>query len=409
MGLDNSVELLLFLFGGLAAILFIVNNIARTALRQRRIVVTEIALAFFVALLPASGLLFNNLSTATFDSFEQIIFLLIIPILIIHFGLLIVESFRPQRLRQSRGILGLGVGLVLLVANFSYNFIALNAQLGAVEREARPTPVNSLEDRDPCTVAFESLFVNLLATVGDATGLTVEEILQRAADDGNISLAQLVQENGGDPDLLVTELVAYLDPAARELLAQGCLEQATAGLFLSQLRFVVRRFVVDDFVTLQTFFGGAPGSDSGDLTEDDLRATRVALLESVQQASPIPTLTSTPTATLTSTPTVTRTPFPTFTPTPTRERFSTATPTMTATLPDPCIATARFNVNLRSLPDIENGQVVLTIPFDTVFSVFASDAQRTWWYAQYGEQVGWVNGEFITLTDSCFALPVRNP
>jgi hypothetical protein len=401
------VELLLFLFGGLAAILFIVNNIARTALRQRRIVVAEIALAFFVALLPASGLLVNNLNTATFDSFEQIIFLLIIPIMIIHVGLLIVESFRPQRLRQSRGILGLGVGLVLMGANFSYNFIALNAQLGAVEREARPTPVNSLEDRDPCTVSFESLFVNLLDIVGGATNLTVEEILLRAADDGSISLAQLVEENGGDPDQLVTELVAYLDPAARDLLAEGCLEQATAGLFLSQLRFVVRRFVVDDFVTLQTFFGGAAGG--AEVSEDDLRATRVALLESVQQATPIPTLTSTPTATLTSTPTVTRTPFPTLTPTPTRERFATATPTMTATLPDPCIATTRFNVNLRTLPDVENGQVLITIPFGTSLSVFAPDAQRSWWYAQFGDQTGWVNGEFITLTDSCYQLPARTP
>jgi uncharacterized protein YgiM (DUF1202 family) len=105
---------------------------------------------------------------------------------------------------------------------------------------------------------------------------------------------------------------------------------------------------------------------------------------------------------------MTRTPFPTLSPTPTRERYVSPTPTLTPTLPDPCIASADFNVNMRDYPSLEDTQVLQTIEFGTVFSVFAPNEDQTWWYAQYDGVAGWISEEFISVTAPCLDLPPRD-
>jgi hypothetical protein len=64
---------------------------------------------------------------------------------------------------------------------------------------------------------------------------------------------------------------------------------------------------------------------------------------------------------------------------------------------------------MRTLPDLEEGDVILTIPFESVFSVFAPNEDKTWWFGQYEGESGWISAEFIALTSACDDLPPRRP
>lgn len=401
------MELLLYLIGAAATLLLILNNIARTALRHKELRLIEIGLAFFAVLLPASALLVDNLSDALFDNLESLMLLLIIPMAILSIGLTVVEAFRPQRLRQSRGLLGLGVAALLALTSFGYNIIALNAQNTALQGVALPTPVNARLGADPCEAAFNQLFIGLINDIAAETGLSLEELFSTIEAQPDLSIAELIEANGGNPAAYLTDLITEMQTAIRDLLARGCIEAGQATTILGSLPFFLPNVIYGDFSQFQDFF--AQDADPN-LSPTDVQETRVALLATLnQEPSPLPTLTATPTASRTPSPTPTRTPRPMPSATNTLAPFITSTATLTPTLPNPCLATTSFNVNLRSYPDLEESDVLATIPFESVLTIYAPNADKTWWYGLYEGQVGWISAEFIRLSSACDALPARRP
>jgi len=396
-----------------SAVLFIINNLARTALRHREISRRELTLAFFVTLLGAVALIIDNRSDAQLSFLEEAMFLLIIPMIIIHIGLTVVELARPQRLRRSRGIFGIGIAILLLIANLSYSFIALQAELNAVEQNIRPTPVNSLSQRDPCDVAFESIFRNIIVDITTDIGLEFDELLARVEADPTISIADLVEANGGSADEFISDATTDVITAIRDLLARGCIEPGQATAIIIGAPALVNQFLRSDFQSLLEMANQGGGDEEAsliELSEADIAATNDAFRSFIEQRpSPLPSITPTYTPSRTPTATVTRTPRPTDSPTPTRERFSTATPTLTATLPNPCLATANFNVNLRDYPDLEASNVLLTIPYEASFPIYAPNEEQTWWYGQYEGEAGWISSEYIRLASNCYELPPRRP
>ncbi len=118
------------------------------------------------------------------------------------------------------------------------------------------------------------------------------------------------------------------------------------------------------------------------------------------------TATAIPSATYTATATITRTPRPTGTATATLYVFVTSTALPTATLPSPCLALTKFNVNLRAKPEAD-ATVEATIPFDNTISLYGHSEDLIWWYGEYQGKQGWLKAEFLTLTASCDALPVK--
>ena len=405
------MQLVIYAIGAGSLLLFIVNNVIQTIRRRKEIGFWELTLAFFVALMPSIALIIDNTDDAAFSTLEQATFLLVIPLAITHIALTVVESFRPQGIRQSRGLLGIGLAILLALASVSYSFISIQAELRTVDQNPRPTPVNNLDQRDPCVVAGEDLIRELVNDLLGATGLTLSEALTRIEDDPSLSIAILVENNGLDADQFIRDTASEVVVAIEELLSRGCLTttEATAARFA--VPGLVRQAVTNDFdVLLNQFAPDDTAEQIEALSPTDIVATRQAL-EDFLAANPteLPTVTPTYTPSNTPTPTVTRTPRPTDSPTPTRIRFQTATPTLTPTLPNPCIAQANFNVNMRTLPDLDDGDVILTIPFESVITVYAPNPDETWWYGLYDGEVGWVSGEFIALADACFDLPPRRP
>lgn len=402
---------ILFSIGMVFGVVFIINNIVRTARRENTIRLIELVWSFMATLIPVSALLVDNQAQARFDRLEQIVFLLILPLLISGAGLFFVEAFRPQRWRQSRGVLSIGMAFLLIFANLTFSFFGRFSEINAQAVTARPTPVNnSPSAQSPCEVAGLELVTTLFTYIQDATGLDQDALLDVATGEGQVSVAQLVTDNGGDPQVLIDQIVNYTEPAIQNLRANDCIPVVQATLFISQLETIAAFIVNNDLNTLQQFAGGNGEPDeTQDLTSEELQATRIALVEEIQQIEPTATPTITLTPTLTATPTPTRTPAPTQSPTPTRERYASPTPTITPTLPNPCLATTLYNVNMRDYPSLEDSQVLQTIPFDTVVTIYAPNDDHTWWFGQYEEIAGWISAEFINVTNPCLTLPPRQP
>jgi len=117
----------------------------------------------------------------------------------------------------------------------------------------------------------------------------------------------------------------------------------------------------------------------------------------------------TPSATLAPSATVTLTPTPraSSTPTATRWVYQSPTPLPTETRVTPCLATVDFNLRLRAQPEVD-AETLLVIPFSTTISLYGRSEDGGWWLTEYEDQTGWIDGEFITRSSSCDALPVRD-
>ncbi len=412
--------LVFFSVGAVFALALIVNNVVRTMRRHKRIRWVEVLLVFMVFSLLIAGLLIDNLNNARFDLQEQLNFLVLVPLLIIHIGITILELLRPQGLKQSRGIFAIGMSVLLLVATFSFNVVSLVVEQGSTAIARRPTPVNVTPDfTDPCSQAAiaSNATSRFFALIGQETALTREELLDAFSADGNVSVATLVERNGRDPEALVELMKAYVDELLIGLVADECIPPIARPLALTQIEPIVEDAVYNDFDTLIQGFaalGGGGNNDEailGTPSAADLDATRRALIAQIptEDTRPTATPTLTSTVTLTPTPTITRTPLPTLSPTATRERFSTATSLPTATLPNPCLATADFNVNMRDFPSATDSTVLQNIPFGENFAVYAPNDDQTWWYGEYDAIAGWVSDEFISVTRACLELPARKP
>lgn len=128
---------------------------------------------------------------------------------------------------------------------------------------------------------------------------------------------------------------------------------------------------------------------------------------SVQPTRQAPTVTPSPLPTLTATATLTPTPRATLTATATRWTYQSPTPLPTQTNVSPCLATVDFNLRLRVQPDAES-ETLLVIPFTTTISLYGRSQDGGWWYTEYEDQSGWIDGEYITRSSTCDELPVRD-
>ncbi len=398
------------LSGALFALIFAINNVIRLLRRSARIRLGEMTLAFLIVLLPVIGLIIDNLSVAAFSLIESLTLILVGALAVYSIPLTIAEAFRPQRLRQSRGLLGMGLSLLLLLATLSNAFIALGVAL-AQRPVQLPTPINvAVSEPDPCD--FQGQFADIglffIQLIIADTGLTTQEVFDRLSQSGGLTVGEFIEANGGSRER-ISDAVMTL---ARDILTQAvnnrCITEFVAQGLSAQIENVFLNQLFDQVIDPEQFAEFLEGEGGIPLSASDVEATLTATAR-------IPTATATPTPTVTWTPTTTpsptssRTPLPTESPTPTRQQFMTPTPTLTPTFANPCIALTLYNVNLRDYPALEDTQVLLTIPFETTLTLYAQFEDGAWWLTEWEGQSGWVNGDFIRRADSCDDLPNRQP
>lgn len=401
-------------FGVLFAALFGLILLLGTLFNRDKIGRLAIFFAFLTTITITVAVVFSTQAdrSPTFNLVERTALGTALMLAIMSLFLLLREIFRPQRLKQSRGLLGIGVSLLITLSGGVTQFIAI--YLDQPETTVRlPTPVNALANaeaaaNDPCEGPpgggnGEDFFQPILAAAQEETGLSEDELVEQLFGEGRVSVAELVEDNGGDFNRMLAATVDTLTAAIEQQVADGCITRTAATTQIASLPLFIRVALTTDFNTLQRRFD----PDVAEISDAQLYATRTSIAQTQAVATSTPTLVPSATPTPTATNTATRTPLPTLSATPTRERYQSPTPTLTPTLPNPCLARANFNVNMRDFPSLEDTEVLLTIPFEAVFPVYASNEDQSWWYGQYEATAGWISAEFIGLTDACNNLPIR--
>jgi hypothetical protein len=408
----------------LFAALLCLNNLLKAIFRTRKVSFLDLLLAFLATLLTVAALMINMTGDVPDPLVNNWALVLGVILIVSSVVIIIVELFRPERLKGSRGLLGLFGGVMIAFSTFTVPFVSTYFDIRADLRNADANPVGTpvaqaevTEELDPTQAAQvrqrerAAFLFNAIRAVITAELDLEDDVILRELEMGR-PLADLIRENGGDIERVIDGITEVMSTSIRESVELGEISPIQAALILSQMENFVRIAANSDLSQLESRFGGAtpmPGTPTDMSLIGALTGTpdaTDAALESTQAApSATPILSETPTRTET----LTRTPRPTNTPFPTRQRYATRTPLPTATLVTPCLANVEYNLRLRSTPeqiDPPNDNTLLVIPFATVIELYGKSEDGLWWLTIYDGQRGWVVGEFMTISAACDRIPV---
>ncbi len=513
------MALFLFLCGAFFGVLLLLNNLLKTIQRAEKISFLELLLTYLTAILLLVGVVVNNLDAFAVDSMPisgelpggiafsipvappdpQVEFLTLAAagaLGAFSLFIIVLEIFRPQRLKASRGVFGVFsaafIALSTVLVPFLGVYFALDADAitddapivadaptvttsppnrvtapSAVITSAptatldpdAPTPTRTFTPDPDATLTPTSdpeararaveLFQAIRAVLATEIDLPEADIFAQL--DAGVPIAQLVTENGGDIEVVISNLTALLRDVIMQSAERGEMNRVQAALFSSQMGTIIRIAVNSDLNTLSERLGGEPpdpAATRASLTDlltqvPVIEATAPPVLLSNTERADSPTPSAFPTNTRP--PTSTDTPIPaTLSPTPTRTPPAppTSTPDRVATLfreltltplassisatspPDPlseseresvptrdvfapfCVASVDFNLRLRRAPS-QDAETLIVIPYTTVLELTAQNSDGTWFAATYDGQSGWLDAEFLTLAASCANLPYR--
>jgi NADH:ubiquinone oxidoreductase subunit 6 (subunit J) len=114
------VEIYLLLgAGALFAALFALNNLLKLLLRRGRVGFIDLLLVFLTTLVPLAALVVAQTTDAPDGNIARLVILLGAALAVFSLVLMLLELFRAQRWKGSRGILGLVSGLLLMISSVS--------------------------------------------------------------------------------------------------------------------------------------------------------------------------------------------------------------------------------------------------------------------------------------------------
>jgi hypothetical protein len=409
------VSLLVIAAGALAALLLVMNNVLKAALRRERVSFWDVLLAFMAALLPLAGLLVNATAEVPDPLADRAALVLALALLALSVLVMLLEAFRPQRLRGSRGLLGAFSGLLLLVSTFTVPFLSVYFALDetpapvvalaptvSMPGTAEPTGAAPTLSADQSARA-QALFKAIRDVLREEIGADEVEVF-RELDQG-VPLARIIETHGGDLPRVVDRLSAILSQSLREAAERGEISRLQAALFISQMDAFVLLAVNTNLNELGARFSPGP-------TATGTRPSLMTLLtppaetptvEPTAFASEPPTTAPTRTASATPRPTETRVQASP-TPSATRFQYSTRTPTPPPTAPAPCLATVNYNLRLRAAPSTES-ETLGVIPYSSSVALTGRSADSRWWQTTFEGQTGWVDGQYLAFSAGCDALP----
>jgi hypothetical protein len=403
------VALLLLASGIFFAALLLLNNLAKTLTRSERVGFIDLLLVFLVTLVTLTGLIANNTVETPDLLVERGALWLALALIGTSLFVILLEIFRPQRLRGSRGILGIFGGVLLIVSTFTVPFAAVyftiapetNATSGQMETQSTES-VEATDELVERTERFNTLFRAVRLVIAEE--IEVDEVLVFTQLDAGRPLAEIVTENGGDIDRVIERMSEIMKAGIREAANRGEMNALQAALLVSQMDNLVRLAVNANLTDFGSRFGGP--------TPTGTRPSLLTLLTETPAVTNeiVPTATATIQPTLTATtlreqtPTDTNTPRPTPTSSATRFHFSTRTPTPSPTAVTPCLAEVQYNLRLRAQPS-QDSETLLVIPYTTTLELYGHSADSIWWLTTYEGRNGWVDGTYLMLSAACTTLP----
>lgn len=110
---------MLILIGVAAAVLFILNVVIKALLRRERVGFVDWTLAILATALMVAAITFNQLQPEVDPAWSQVVLVTGAAVAIVGFVSLVLEAIRKQRILASRGLLALGVGVLMALSTFS--------------------------------------------------------------------------------------------------------------------------------------------------------------------------------------------------------------------------------------------------------------------------------------------------
>ncbi|MDZ4672536.1 MAG: SH3 domain-containing protein [Phototrophicales bacterium] len=145
-------NLLLMMVAGIFALLYSVMGGIRAIKKNGTIGFIDLLLIFLIALLPLVAVVMDNQTSTEFSTIEVMSLWLGGALVVSGLVIALLELRRPQRLKQSRGILGMGAGILLLVMTLiTFLTARMEAQV-AIAQLPMPTATLSVEKTDAVVV-----------------------------------------------------------------------------------------------------------------------------------------------------------------------------------------------------------------------------------------------------------------
>jgi hypothetical protein len=133
------VGLLLVLAGALFALIFLLIAIIRTLSKSPKITFVELLLAFLAALLPLAGVIEGSMGDTPAPQPLRLAMLVGIVLVVAGIVIALLELRREQKLKQSRGVFSVGIGVLVMLATFTVPITSRQILLPAL---ATVTPIN---------------------------------------------------------------------------------------------------------------------------------------------------------------------------------------------------------------------------------------------------------------------------
>lgn len=395
------MSILLVASGGLFALLFILITVTRAAQGREKVSFFETLLAFLALTLPLLALVNNNVGEQSLPLVNVAPIGIAIIVIVVSFMTLFIEWRKSKRaFNQRRGVLGIGIGVLLIAATLivplSSRLISLPPMMGTGFIGNAPASSGDLVNIvDSGRSSDETSSASAMQILVEETGLDSDQINARL--NAGETIASIVADTGGDLEKIVGEITTTARKQIEIGIADGSVPQAQAGMIMGNLENMIRQGVNGELpqMVYDQLFVRLLSSDDAP-PPPPLMPTNTPVVIAVQQS---PTPTRLPSAT----PTPTNTPYLLVSPTPGAVTNELQPDTVEMTT---CLAIVQNNLNLRSGPGTDF-ELLLTIPSGTTLNASARDEESSWWVVQYQGQTGWVSGDYLTLGASCGELPVN--
>jgi hypothetical protein len=141
--------LLLLAVGGFFALLYVLTAAIRTIRHTERIGFLDTLLAFLVTLVLLAALMVNAQSETPLPGVQTGVLAIGLVLLCLSGVIAVGERGRPQRLRQSRGVLGIGTSLLVIISTFTVPLVHSNFEQAAQAGVTTPTSAGGGQQSSP--------------------------------------------------------------------------------------------------------------------------------------------------------------------------------------------------------------------------------------------------------------------
>ncbi|MBZ0301049.1 MAG: hypothetical protein K8J31_14975, partial [Anaerolineae bacterium] len=227
------MELVLLIVGGIFALLFILNNGLQILRRQIQLRFWGTLLAFLTTIVTLVALVQSLSAPVSNPMIQTGVVSIALGVIVTGLIFLVLEIVRkPRDLVQSRGILGIGVGLLLLLSTITVPLISAFFAVPLDSTESLAVAANVDEAAIEAQQTTRA-YTNLIESASATTGVNKDEVL--LAVTGDTTLTDFVTSKGGDSEAVLNNALIITRAEVESLISEGDIPRLQGTLMLANL------------------------------------------------------------------------------------------------------------------------------------------------------------------------------